>query len=56
MAKLIYSGISSLDGYIADEDSSFDWAVPDEEVLAFITTISSGRSALTSTDVVCRGC
>jgi dihydrofolate reductase len=36
VAKLIYSAIASLDGYIADEDGSFDWAVPDEEVLAFI--------------------
>ena len=32
MAKLIYSAISSLDGYVADEDSNFDWAEPDEEV------------------------
>ena len=39
MAKLIDSGISSLDGYKADEDSSFDWAVPDEEVLAFISDL-----------------
>ena len=30
MAKLIYSAITSLDGYIADEDGNFDWAVPDE--------------------------
>ncbi len=30
MAKLIYSTITSLDGYIADEDGNFDWAAPDE--------------------------
>src|SRR5688500_1433629 len=28
--------IASLDGYVADEDGNFDWAVPDEEVHAFI--------------------
>src|SRR5215203_2045565 len=39
MAKLIYSAISSLDGYIADEDGNFDWAMPDEEVLAFINDL-----------------
>jgi dihydrofolate reductase len=32
MAKLIYSAITSLDGYINDEDGNFDWAAPDEEV------------------------
>lgn len=37
MPKLIYSVIGSLDGYIADEQGNFDWAVPDEEVLAFVT-------------------
>jgi hypothetical protein len=26
MAKLIYSAIASVDGYIADEDGNFDWA------------------------------
>ncbi len=30
MAKLIYSAITSLDGYIADEDGNFDWAEPDD--------------------------
>ncbi len=35
MAKLIYSAIRSLDGYVADEDGNFDWAEPDEEVHTF---------------------
>src|SRR3954451_18108345 len=35
MAKLIYSAIASLDGYVADEHGKFDWAAPDEEVHAF---------------------
>jgi len=32
VAKLIYSAITSLDGYVEDEDGKFDWAAPDEEV------------------------
>jgi dihydrofolate reductase len=36
MAKLIYSAICSLDGYLEDADGSFDWAEPDEEVHAFV--------------------
>ena len=36
MARLIYGAISSLDGYVADEDGNFDWSAPDEEVHAFI--------------------
>jgi dihydrofolate reductase len=39
MAKMIYSAISSLDGYVADEDGNFDWAVPDEEVHTFINDL-----------------
>ena len=39
MAKLIYSTISSLDGYVADEDGGFDWAAPDEEVHAFVNDL-----------------
>ncbi len=32
MAKLIYSAIASLDGYVADADGGFEWAHPDEDV------------------------
>jgi dihydrofolate reductase len=39
MAKLIYSAITSLDGYVADENGNFDWAEPDEEVHAFINDL-----------------
>jgi dihydrofolate reductase len=39
MAKLIYSAIASVDGYIADEDGKFAWAAPDEEVHAFINDL-----------------
>jgi dihydrofolate reductase len=39
MAKLIYSVITSLDGYVADEDGNFDWAVPDEEVHTFVNNL-----------------
>ncbi len=39
MAKLIYSAITSLDGYIEDERGGFDWAMPDEEVHAFVNDL-----------------
>ena len=39
MARLIYSAIASLDGYIADEHGNFDWAAPDEEVHAFVNNL-----------------
>ena len=32
MAKLIYSMLTSLDGYVADERGNFDWAAPDDEL------------------------
>src|SRR5437867_8353455 len=39
MAKLIYSAITSLDDYVADEDGNFDWAAPDEEVHRFVNDL-----------------
>ena len=39
MARLIYSAITSLDGYVADENGTFDWAAPDEEVHIFINDL-----------------
>jgi dihydrofolate reductase len=39
MAKLIYSAITSLDGYVADGDGKFDWAAPDEEVHSFVNDL-----------------
>lgn len=39
MAKLIYSAIASLDGYVEDKRGSFEWAAPDEEVLAFVNDL-----------------
>ncbi len=39
MARLIYSVIASLDGYVADEDGNFDWAEPDEEVHRFVNDL-----------------
>ena len=39
MAKLIYSAIASLDGYVEDAGGRFDWAAPDEEVHAFVNDL-----------------
>ena len=39
MAKLVYTAIASLDGYVADEDGNFDWAEPDQEVHAFVNDL-----------------
>jgi dihydrofolate reductase len=39
VAKLIYSAITSLDGYVADEIGNFDWAPPDEEVHRFVNDL-----------------
>jgi dihydrofolate reductase len=39
MAKLIYSAIASLDGYVEDQQGKFDWAAPDEQVHAFVNDL-----------------
>ena len=39
MTKLIYSAITSLDGYVVDAHGNFDWAAPDEEVHAFVNDL-----------------
>ena len=39
MAKLIYSAITSLDGYVEDEHGRLEWAEPDEEVHAFVNDL-----------------
>ena len=39
MAKLIYSVIQSLDGYIEDAEGRFDWAAPDEEMHRFVNDL-----------------
>jgi dihydrofolate reductase len=39
MAKLIYAAIASLDGYVEDEEGRSDWAMPDEEVHAFVNDL-----------------
>jgi dihydrofolate reductase len=36
MGKLIYLITTSLDGYAADKDGNFNWAMPSEEVHAFV--------------------
>jgi dihydrofolate reductase len=40
MGELIYSAITSLDGYVADADGKFDWGKPDEEVHSFINDLA----------------
>ena len=42
MGELIYSGITSLDGYTVDAAGSFDWAVPDRAVHAAVNDLQRG--------------
>jgi dihydrofolate reductase len=39
VAKLIYAAITSLDGYVEDEQGRFDWAAPDDELLAAVNEL-----------------
>ncbi len=40
MGKLIYFAMTSLDGFVADQDGNFEWAMPSEEVHAYINNIA----------------
>jgi dihydrofolate reductase len=42
MAALVYSMITSLDGFTADETGNFDWAAPDPEVHRFVNDLERG--------------
>ena len=42
MARLVYTAICSLDGYVADQDGNFDWAAPDQEVHEFVNELERG--------------
>ena len=39
MGKLIYLITTSLDGFVADKNGDFEWAMPSEEVHAFVNDI-----------------
>lgn len=39
MARLIYSAIASLDGYVEDKQGKIDWGAPDGEVHAFVNDV-----------------
>lgn len=39
MGRLVYTAITSLDGYVADEAGNFDWSMPDAEVHAFVNDL-----------------
>ncbi len=40
MARLVYSAITSLDGYVADAEGNFDWSMPDAEVHAYVNDLT----------------
>jgi len=42
LAKLIYSMLASLDGFVADESGNLDWAAPDDDVHAFVNDLKRG--------------
>jgi dihydrofolate reductase len=39
MANLIYTSITSLDGFVSDAEGNFDWGNPDEEVHSFVNDL-----------------
>jgi dihydrofolate reductase len=43
MAELVYTAITSLDGYVNDTTGGFEWAAPDEEVHAYVNDLERGN-------------
>jgi len=41
LGRLIYTAISSFDGFVADEKGNFDWAEPREDVHSFINGLEA---------------
>jgi RibD C-terminal domain len=39
VANLIYTAISSVDGYVADAEGNFEWSASDEEVHRFVNDL-----------------
>jgi dihydrofolate reductase len=39
VAKLIYSAIASLNGFVEDKRGSFEWAAPDDEMHAYVNDL-----------------
>jgi dihydrofolate reductase len=46
VARLIYTAITSLDGYVADRDGNFDWSAPEGEVHAVVNDVSRAIGTL----------
>ena len=42
MGRLVYSMITSADGFVRDDDGDFGWGEPDEEVLAAVNEATAG--------------
>lgn len=52
--RLIYSAITSLDGYIEDQQGHFEWGEPDQEMFAFLNDMERPVGTdLSYTDVGC---
>ncbi|MGJ7440623.1 dihydrofolate reductase family protein [Aquipuribacter sp. MA13-6] len=45
MGRLVYAGIGSLDGFVADDRGDFDWSAPDDEVHAYLNERDRAVSA-----------
>ncbi|WP_116949301.1 dihydrofolate reductase family protein [Jiangella endophytica] len=41
MGTLSYAMLTSVDGYISDQNGAFDWAMPDEELHTFVNELSA---------------